>query len=58
MLGEFVGDTDMLIVDADGVVMISTGPYPRDEWYRFESLSAVLSRYVDAQAEKYWERTG
>lgn len=56
VLGEFVGDTDMLVVEADGAVLISTGSYPRDNWYRFESLSDVLSRYVLEHAEKYWER--
>ncbi len=56
VVGEFVGDTDMLVIDADGAVLISTGSYPRDNWYRFESLSDVLSRYVEEHAEKYWER--
>lgn len=56
VLGEFVGDTDMLVIDADGAVLISAGSYPRDNWYRFESLSDVLSRYVAEHAEKYWER--
>ena len=56
VLGEFVGDTDMLVIDADGAVLISAGSYPRDSWYRFESLSDVLSRYVEEHAEKYWER--
>lgn len=56
VLGEFVGDTDMLIVDANDTVLISAGSYPRAEWYTFGSLSDVLSRYVEAGAEKYWER--
>ncbi|BBX83736.1 hypothetical protein [Mycolicibacterium aubagnense] len=56
VLGEFVGDTDMLVIDADGAVLISTGSYPRDNWYWFESLSDMLSRYVAEHAEKYWER--
>lgn len=37
-------------------VLISAGSYPRAEWYSFGSLSDVLSRYVEAGAEKYWER--
>ncbi|WP_233272128.1 hypothetical protein [Mycolicibacterium smegmatis] len=57
VLGEFVGDTDMLIIDADGAVLISAGSYPRSDWYRFESLSYVLSKYVETTAEKYWELT-
>lgn len=56
VLGEFVGDTDMLVIDADGAVLISAGSYPRDNWCRFESLSDMLSRYVAEHAEKYWER--
>lgn len=57
VLGEFVGDTDMLIIDADDAVLISAGSYPRSDWYRFESPSAVLSKYVETTAEKYWELT-
>ncbi|MGV0675697.1 hypothetical protein ABQE62_05825 [Mycolicibacterium fortuitum] len=57
MLGEFVGDTDMLIIDANDAVLISAGSYPRSDWYRFESLSDVLSKYVETTAEKYWELT-
>lgn len=57
VLGEFVGDTDMLVIDTDGAVLIAAGSYPRGEWYRFESLSDVLSWYVESDAEKYWERT-
>ncbi|AIY46967.1 hypothetical protein [Mycolicibacterium fortuitum] len=57
VLGEFVGDTDMLIIDADDAVLISAGSYPRRDWYRFESLTDVLSKYVETTAEKYWELT-
>lgn len=56
VLGEFVGDTDMLIVDAHDKVVISAGSYPRAEWYVFDSLPEVINRYVQAGAEKYWER--
>ena len=55
LIGEFVGDTDMLVIDVDGAVLISTGSYRRSDWYRFGSLSAVLHRYVEENAEKYWE---
>ncbi|GAB5904564.1 hypothetical protein [Mycobacteroides chelonae] len=58
VVGEFIGDTDMLIIDAQGKVVISTGSYPRDDWYTFDSLADVLRRYVGAEAEKYWELTG
>lgn len=56
VIGEFVGDTDMLIVDEHDRVVISTASYPRDDWYTFESLPDVLSKYIQAGAEKYWER--
>lgn len=56
VIGEFIGDTDMLIVDDHNRVIISTASYPRDDWYTFESLSDVLSKYIQAGAEKYWER--
>jgi hypothetical protein len=55
VLGEFVGDTDMLVIDVQDSVLISTGSYPRSQWYTFRSLSEVLSNYVEVHAEKYWE---
>lgn len=58
VVGEFIGDTDMLIIDAEGQVVISTGSYPRADWYTFDSLPDVLRQYVEAEAEKYWELTG
>lgn len=57
VLGEFVGDTDMLVVDGRDAAMASAGSYPRGEWYRFDSLADLLRRYVESHAEKYWERS-
>lgn len=58
VIGEFVGDTDMLIVDGQGKVVISAGSYPRADWYTFDSLADMLRRYAETGAEKYWELTG
>jgi len=57
VLGEFVGDTDMLIIDENGGVLVAAGSYPRRDWYRFDSLSVLLRRYVQSHAEKFWELT-
>jgi hypothetical protein len=55
VVGEFIGDTDMLIIDENNKVLISTGSYSRESWYVFTSLENVLKRYVESYAEKYWE---
>lgn len=57
VLGEFVGDTDMLVVDERDAVLVSAGSYPRGEWYRFNSLAELLRSYVESHAEKYWEHS-
>lgn len=57
VLGEFIGDTDMLVIDAEGGVLVSAGSYPGGDWYRFDSLVGLLLGYVESHAEKYWERS-
>lgn len=55
VVGEFTGDTDMLIVDDNDKVLISAGSYSRENWYLFTSLEDVLKEYIESDAEKYWE---
>lgn len=50
-----MGDTDMLVIDEHGGVLVAAGSYPRRDWYRFDSLSALLEQYVQENAEKFWE---
>lgn len=56
VIGEFTGDTDMLIIDGNNMVLISIGSYSRKHWYLFTSLEDVLEKYVQSGAEKYWEK--
>lgn len=55
VVGEFTGDTDMLVVDQNDNVLISTGSYSRESWYSFTSLEEMLKKYLESAAEKYWE---
>lgn len=55
VVGEFTGDTDMLIVDDNDKVLISAGSYSRENRYLFTSLEDVLKKYIESDAEKYWE---
>ncbi len=56
VIGEFIGDTDMLILDNNNNAVISTGSYAREFWHTFTSLEDVLRKYIEYAAEKYWER--
>jgi hypothetical protein len=58
VIGEFVGDTDMLLIDENNNVVISTGSYSRESWYTFASLEDVLQKYIASDAEKDWEIDG
>ena len=55
VIGEFTGDTDMVIADVRDRIIISLGSYPRDQWLTFDSLEALLERYIDSYAEKFWD---
>ena len=55
VVGDFIGDTDMLIIDENSTVLISTGSYARKHWYVFTSLEDVLKTYIEVEADKYWE---
>ncbi|SRR5258706_4523218 len=58
ILGEFLGDSDLLIVDASGSVHISLPIDERQKWHREQSLSSFLHKYVAVHGEKYWESRG
>jgi hypothetical protein len=56
IIGEFLGDQDLVVVDAVGGVHIALSLDPRSHWPRVgESLKEFLSEYVSANGDKYWE---
>jgi hypothetical protein len=56
VIGEFLGDQDLVVVDADGAVLIALPLDQRADWYRVaRDLAAFLDRYVATSGEKYWE---
>ena len=55
VLGEFLGDQDLLVVDVDGHPLIALPLDIRADWYRpAESLGGFLDRYVTFGGEKFW----
>ena len=55
IFGEFLGDSDLVLVDEKGTTYVAAPIDPRDQWYREDSLSSFLRRYVAASGDKYWE---
>ena len=59
VLGEFLGDQDLLVVTASGGVLIALPLDPRGDWWRpAPDLGDFLKRYVQADGLKYWESCG
>jgi hypothetical protein len=63
VLGEFLGDSDLLLVRADpevkdyGSVIVVPPLDPRSGWYRVGSnLTDFLRQYAGAEGDKFWER--
>ncbi len=56
VIGEFLGDTELLVLEANGGVMVALPLDPRAVWTRVAStLSEFLTRYLEAVGDKYWE---
>jgi hypothetical protein len=58
VIGRFLGDQDLVVVDDHEAVLIALPLDRRADWYRpaFD-LSEFLSRYVAASGAKFWEST-
>ncbi|GAB3571468.1 hypothetical protein GCM10027405_37590 [Arthrobacter alkaliphilus] len=57
VIGEFLGDLDLLVMAADGTgVLVALPLDPREDWYRAApSMAAFLLLYQESLGEKYWE---
>ena len=56
VVGEFLGDTDVLVLEVNGGVLVALPLDPRTDWPRVAStLSEFLTPYLQAAGEKYWE---
>jgi hypothetical protein len=57
ILGEFLGDQDLLVVDKMGAVLVALPLDHRAEWYRAAAnLPEFFGRYVESRGEKFWEK--
>jgi uncharacterized protein YrzB (UPF0473 family) len=64
VVGEFLGDSDILIVRCDknesdyGNVIVALPIDPRKDWYIVsEDFGSFLEKYMKCQGDKYWERS-
>jgi hypothetical protein len=56
VLGEFLGDQDLLVVDPAGQPLVASPVHGRAEWAQpAPDLPGFLKRYVGAMGHKYWE---
>ena len=56
VVGAFLGDQDLLIIDRDGAVLIALPLHPRTDWHRpAASLVDFLEAYLAARGAKFWE---
>lgn len=55
VIGEFLGDLDLLLVDGDGGVLVALPLDPRADWYRVAADAATfLTGFLETGGEKYW----
>jgi hypothetical protein len=56
VIGEFLGDSDLLLLDAAGTVRVALPLDLRNDWYvPAEGLVQFLNRYRMAAGAKFWE---
>jgi hypothetical protein len=57
VIGEFLGDQELLVIDRDGHVMVALPIDRRQDWFRpTTSLSDFLHRFLMTNGAKFWER--
>jgi hypothetical protein len=55
VIGEFLGDQDLVIVGDQGAVLVALPLDRRADWYRVgRGLAEFLHRYVATNGEKFW----
>lgn len=64
LLGEFLGDSDLLMVRSDqsefdfGSVQVALAIYPRSNWFRVgNTLFEFLKGFIASGGRKYWEHS-
>ncbi len=56
VIGEFVGDQELLVYSSDAGVLVALPLDDRSDWFRAApTLAEFLERYTAAQGEKFWE---
>lgn len=58
VIGEFLGDSELLVVTSAGDVLVALPLDSRADWPRpAPSLAQFLDRYRESVGDKYWEET-
>lgn len=56
VLGEFLGDLELLVLTEQQNVLVALPLDPRDDWHEVgESLAQFFEQYLGAIGEKFWE---
>jgi hypothetical protein len=56
VIGEFLGDQDLLVYSVGEGVLVALPLDEREGWYRAApSLTGFLRRYAESRGEKFWE---
>ena len=59
VIGEFLGDGELVVLDRDGRVVIAAEIEPRPQWtIAADNLAQLLSGFFKADGQKYWEPSG
>jgi hypothetical protein len=59
VIGEFIGDLDLLVIPENGSVVVALPLDPRADWYTVApDLATFLDDYWANGGDKYWERHG
>lgn len=56
VLGEFLGDQDLLVLSGAGAVLVALPIDSRADWYSpATSLAEFFGKYIASKGEKFWE---
>lgn len=57
IVGEFLGDLELLVIDRAGSVLVAQPLDPRRDWYTAAAdMGSFLEAYRESKGDKYWER--
>jgi hypothetical protein len=55
VVAEFLGDSDLVVVDENGRTLIAAPIDPRTQWHAWNNFHQFMRDYVNHDGEKHWE---